>query len=56
MNVLLSRGYIDLNFRINYAIYKDRCIPKKAEIKARQSLKNFVDSDASGLIDEWYEK
>lgn len=56
MSVFPSRGYIDLNFRINYAICKDRCIPKKAEIKIKQPLKNFVDSDASKLINEWYEK
>ncbi|MGL9717718.1 MAG: protein-disulfide reductase DsbD domain-containing protein [Wolbachia sp.] len=56
MHVFPSQGYIDLNLRINYAICKDRCIPKKAEIKIRQPLKNFIDSDVSQLINEWYEK
>ncbi|MDM8335794.1 protein-disulfide reductase DsbD domain-containing protein [Wolbachia pipientis] len=56
MNVFSNQGYIDLNFHINYAICKDRCIPKKAEIKTRQPPKNFINSDVSKLINEWYEK
>ncbi|WP_353274986.1 protein-disulfide reductase DsbD domain-containing protein [Wolbachia endosymbiont (group A) of Ennomos erosarius] len=56
MNVFSNQGYIDLNFHINYAICKDRCIPKNAEIKIKQPLKNFIDSDVNELINEWYEK
>ncbi|WP_395463507.1 protein-disulfide reductase DsbD domain-containing protein [Wolbachia endosymbiont of Cantharis cryptica] len=56
INVFSSQGYIDLNFHIKYAICKDRCIPKNAEIKIRQPLKNFVDSDVNELINEWCKK
>ncbi|WCR58544.1 protein-disulfide reductase DsbD domain-containing protein [Wolbachia endosymbiont of Ctenocephalides felis wCfeJ] len=56
MSVLSDQGYIDLTFHINYAICKDRCIPKNAEIKVRQPLRDFIDSDVSKLINEWYEK
>ncbi|WP_374699051.1 protein-disulfide reductase DsbD domain-containing protein [Wolbachia endosymbiont (group B) of Limnophora tigrina] len=56
MNVFSNQGYIDLNFHINYAICKDRCIPKNVEIKTRQPLKDFIDSDINKLINEWYEK
>ncbi|QOD38378.1 protein-disulfide reductase DsbD domain-containing protein [Candidatus Wolbachia massiliensis] len=56
MNVLSSQGYIDLNFHVKYAICKDRCIPKNAEVKVRQPLKDFVDSDVNKLINEWHKK
>jgi DsbC/DsbD-like thiol-disulfide interchange protein len=56
MNVFSNQEYIDLNFHIKYAICKDRCIPKNAEIKIRQPLKNFVNSDVNKLINEWYKK
>ncbi|WP_265032756.1 protein-disulfide reductase DsbD domain-containing protein [Wolbachia endosymbiont (group A) of Sicus ferrugineus] len=56
MNVFSNQGYIDLNFHINYAICKDRCIPKNVEIKTRQPLKDFIDSDINKLINEWYGK
>jgi len=56
MNIFLNQEYIDLDFHIQYAICKDRCIPKNAEIKIRQPLKDFIDSDINKLINEWYEK
>lgn len=56
MNIFLNQEYIDLDFYIQYAICKDRCIPKNAEIKTSQPLKDFIDSDINKLINEWYEK
>ncbi|MGL9725538.1 MAG: hypothetical protein ACR5KV_02230 [Wolbachia sp.] len=55
-NIVPNQEYIDIDFRIKYAICKDKCIPKKAEIKTKQPLKDFIDSDISNLIDEWYKK
>lgn len=55
-NIVPNQEYVDIDFRIKYAICKDKCIPKKTEVKARQPLKDFIDSDISKLIGEWYEK
>lgn len=41
MNVFSNQGYIDLNFHINYAICKDRCIPKNVGDKNQATTKGF---------------
>ncbi|APR98050.1 protein-disulfide reductase DsbD domain-containing protein [Wolbachia endosymbiont of Folsomia candida] len=56
VSVLSNQEYIDLNFHIKYAICKDRCIAKKAEITTRQPLKNFFNAETNKLINEWYKK
>nr|WP_264706533.1 hypothetical protein [Wolbachia endosymbiont (group B) of Colias croceus] len=51
--------YLSPSFNSNYSMYaicKDRCIPKNAEIKTSQPLKDFIDSDINKLINEWYKK
>ncbi|MFP3023150.1 MAG: protein-disulfide reductase DsbD domain-containing protein [Wolbachia sp.] len=55
-NIIPNKEFVDINFHIKYAICKDRCIPKNAEIKTSRPLKDFIDPDINKLINEWYEK